>query len=128
MMRSFGVDCNVLLEEEITFDKYLYWEDFHVTLSLLTRGYPNLLSVVYCSDGVTNEEGGVSLYRNHDDLVRVRAAFLEEWGQWAQANDRKSAKNWKGTDAAFVPDLKIAWRKAAEYGAELVRSQDESAD
>ena len=116
-MRSFAVDVQVLAEEKIRFDKYLYWEDFHVTLSLLKRGYPNILSLNHVCDGQTNRDGGVSLYRNRDDLVRVREEFLAEHAPFAVANDQKSAAGWANTDDATMPDVKIFWRRSfcAEY-------------
>lgn len=116
MMRAFAVDRTVLEDLDIRFDKYLYWEDFHVTLCLLKAGYPNLISLHFCCDGVTNTAGGVSLYRNYETLRETRDAFLEEHAPFAEANDSKSAASWLGWDGDTVPDLRINWRKAFAYG------------
>lgn len=124
MMRSFGVDVDYLNKLQIRFDKYLFWEDFHVTLSLLTRGFPNWMSVVHCTDGVTNSEGGVSLYRTPERLLSVREEFLKEHAPFAVANDDKSAKGWAGTDSDVMPDLKIYWQKAYKYGLKRLKETE----
>lgn len=122
IMRTFGVDRNLIREEGIRFDEFMFWEDFHVTLSLLTRGYPNVMSTVYCTDGTTNDVGGVSLYRNRAALEVERARFLEMWGQWCKPSEKR-AKNWGNIDEDTMPDLIVAWRKAYAYGLEQLRNE-----
>lgn len=116
MMRALAVDAELLLDEDIRFDKYLFWEDFHVTLCLLKLGYPNLISVEHLCDSVQNSEGGVSLYRDIPKLLEVRDRFLEEHAPFAKANDSKSAASWQDWEGDEAPDLRISWRKAFEYG------------
>jgi hypothetical protein len=114
-MRAFGVDRRVLAKEKIRFDKYLFWEDFHVALSLLKKGYENIVTTDYCNDAATNTSGGCSLYRSLDKLAAVRKDFLQEHAPFAVAVD-KTAKSWgggMGGVGATVPDLKIYWQKAA---------------
>ena len=111
IMRAFGVNVAVLLEENIVFNKYPYWEDFHVTLSLLTRGYANLVFTKFCNDGVTNAKGGVSEYRTRETLIETRKDFLKEWGDYVVPVEKGSV-GWGKTDEVTMPDLKIDWAKA----------------
>ena len=115
IMRAFGVDKNTLLVHKIRFDKYPYWEDFHITLSMLKLGYKNLVNVDFVNDAVTNTQGGCSSYRKLSDMEKTRKRFLKEHGDFARPND-KSAKSWgEGfKDADTVPDMIIQWRKAYE--------------
>lgn len=118
MMRAFGVDCGVLNEERIRFDVFPYWEDFHVTLELLKKGYANSVSMDFCADGVTNTAGGCSLYRNLDDLRTTRDAFIAMHSPFAVSNE-KPAESWgggMGGAGATVPDMRIFWRKAYAAG------------
>lgn len=117
IMRAFGVDRELIREEAIRFDAFMFWEDFHVTLSLLTRGYPNIMSTVYCTDGTTNDTGGVSMYRNRAALEKERRRFLEMWGPWCKPSEKR-AKNWSNIDEETMPDLIVSWRKAYAYGLE----------
>lgn len=115
IMRAFGVDTAILNKEKIRFDKYLFWEDFHVALSLLVRGYKNIVTTDYCNDAATNTPGGCSTYRTTEKLLAVRKLFLQEHAPFATAVD-KTAKSWgekMGGAGATVPDLKIYWQKAA---------------
>jgi hypothetical protein len=113
-MRSFGVRTDILQHEGIRFDKYPFWEDFHVTLSLLRRGYPNAVSNWYVTDtSETNAAGGVSVYRTEAALRECREAFLQEHGAFCEAVD-KSAAGWRQWDGATAPDLRVNWRKAWE--------------
>lgn len=111
MMRAFGIDVEIFREEGIRFDEFKYWEDFHVTLELLKRGYPNAISARYLVDSVTNADGGVSLYRNADDLRRVRERFVEYHSPFVKPVD-KTAKSWANHKEDTVPDVRIAWKKA----------------
>lgn len=115
LMRSFGVRVDVLKEKGIDIAKYPYWEDFHVVLSLLRRGYPNYVSLDYTTDGYTNTEGGCSLYRDEPTLRATRIDFLAEHGKFAKKND-KPAKTWgQGfANAETAPDMIIQWKKAFE--------------
>lgn len=113
-MRSFGVRTDVMNQCGVRFDKYPFWEDFHVTLSLLRRGFPNVVSNWYVSDtSETNGAGGVSVYRTDDALRACREEFLKEHGEFCTPVD-KTAAGWKQWDGDTAPDLRVNWRKAYE--------------
>lgn len=110
MMRAFAVDLDVLDEEGIRFDRFDYWEDFDVTLQLLKRGYPNLISTQWLCDGLTNEPGGVSLYRDVDSLRKTRDEFVAEHAPYAKAVDKED-RYWKGWENKKIPDVRVQWKK-----------------
>lgn len=115
VMRAFAVDRRVLIKYKIRFDRYKYWEDFHVNLSLLRLGYKNIVNTALVNDAGTNTKGGCSSYRKLSEMLKVREQFLKEHGDFARRND-KSAKSWgEGfKDSDTVPDMVIQWRKAYE--------------
>lgn len=115
MMRAFGVRRDVLREHGIQFDRFLYWEDFHVTLSLLRLGYatPNILHVIHDA-GQGNADGGVSRYRNTETLRAEQAKFVKHHSPFAVPIEKEV--NWKGMQGIKVPDLRVHWKKAYEEG------------
>lgn len=125
MMRSFGVRTDVLHSTGIRFDKYPFWEDFHVALSLLRRGYPNYLILEHMTDGITNKPGGCAEYRTNAALAACREAFLAEHAPYAQPND-KSTSAWSGAEAETAPDLRISWLKAFEERDLATHEQEQS--
>jgi hypothetical protein len=113
IMRAFGVRVDLLKDLNIRFDKFKYWEDFHVVLSFLRRGYSTLSLNRYTNNASTNSDGGCSVYRNPKDLKEVREAFLTEHGRFCVAVD-KPATGWRNWDDTIAPDLRVAWKRAYE--------------
>jgi len=114
VMRSFGIRKDIIIEENLRFDKYLFWEDFHIALSLFKKGYKGYISLVYLNNGTTNVKGGVSSYRNFEILKNEREKFLQEHAPFATPVN-KYPKSWQGIENwAYVPDVKIYWKKALE--------------
>lgn len=112
IMRAFGIRKDILEAENLRFDKYLFWEDFHIALSLFKKGYMGYLSLVYLNNGTTNTKGGVSSYRKFEILRSVRTEFLQEHAPFAVPVN-KQIKTWN-VDWEFIPDLRIYWKKALE--------------
>lgn len=108
IMRSFALRRDVLQRHNIRFDLFSYFEDFHVALSLLELGYPNVVSVNWVSDGITNSVGGVQrdytqLWQNAERFVGLHptAKIVE-----------KSFKHGAKSDVRkMFPDLSIQWKK-----------------
>ena len=111
IMRAFAVHKPTLLKHEIRFDRFYYWEDFHVALSLLELGYPNLVNVDHVTDGVTNAKGGVSR-----DIAKMKAC-IEEF-QELHPTIRVKYKTMPDGDGqgvsktVLVPDMTVYWKKA----------------
>ncbi len=116
VMRAFGVDVELMHKHSIRFDRFPFWEDFHVGLSLLERGYLNANLLDYVNDGVTNAEGGVSTYRNLDRMKECLGQFIREH-PCAKAVYKKT--KWRGMEGVEVPDMMIFWKKAAQKSGAL---------
>lgn len=97
----------------VRFDRIKLMEDFHVTLSLLERGYPNKVFLDYVWNQVgSNSKGGCSTYRDlktqaesanflkklHPDVVKVITKVAKAETEWKGMKERT--------------DVRISWRKA----------------
>lgn len=108
IMRSFAVHKSTLIEHDVRFDEFYYWEDFHVALSLLELGYKNKINVDAVTGGDTNAKGGVvrnipkmwgqiRKFKRRHETVRIREKEM---------NCPETKKRIK------VPDLTVYWKKA----------------
>jgi len=116
VMRAFGVDVPLMFKLGIAFDHFPFWEDFHVGLSFLEKGYLNANLTRYTNDGVTNSEGGVSTYRNLDKMKACLSEFIK-LHPCAKAVYKKT--KWRGMENVAVPDMMVFWKKAAQKGGAL---------
>ena len=114
IMRSFAIHVGTYFHHKLRFDEFPFWEDFHIALELLTRGYPNVVSNVYLTDGVTNSPGGVSSYRNIDHMNACQRQFVERWSRFVTPVHKPT--RWPGMGDVLVPDLRIQWKKAYVHG------------
>lgn len=109
-----GYDRKVIQKEKIRFDALPLMEDFHMTLSLLERGYPNVVLYDYCwNQDASNRAGGCSSYRNasmqaasaktlkkfHPDVVKI-----------VTKESKASSTSWEGMKQRV--DVNIQWRKS----------------
>lgn len=118
VMRAFGVHVPALAENNIRFDAFPFWEDFHVALSLLERGKPIANLTTITNDAATNTAGGCSTYRNVEALLKCQKAFAKAHPHAKPV--LKKAKSWGGGMAEQdIPDFVIYWQKAAKAGGVL---------
>lgn len=93
---------------------YFTMEDFYMTLSLLTRGFPNRIiqSYVWGQAG-SGTKGGCSLYRTHESQTNSAHALHAVFPQYVKVIE-KSVKvgtgTWKGMETRT--DVKIGWARA----------------
>lgn len=111
VMRSFAVHVPTLVKHEIRFDKFYYWEDFHVALSLLELGYENIINVDAVTGGDTNAKGGVN--RDLPAMWKCIHAFQKEHPtiriREKQMNDGDRGPR---AERVTVPDMTVYWKKA----------------
>lgn len=111
IMRSFAVLKSVVEKHNIRFDRFYYWEDFHVALALLELGYQNIINVECITGGDTNSAGGVA--RNVPAMWKCAKEFQQEHPtcrireKTMNDGDRSTA-----TGKIQVPDLTVYWKKA----------------
>jgi glycosyltransferase involved in cell wall biosynthesis len=116
IMRSFGVYRPILDKHNIRFDEFYYWEDFHVAVSLLELGYPNIVNVDCITGGDTNSAGGV--YRNVSQMWDYANLFVQRHPT-ARIREKfmQDGDNITGADKIKVPDLTVYWKKS--FGTKL---------
>lgn len=100
IMRSFAVDKRVLEAENVRFDRLYYWEDFDVCVTLLERGYPNVVNIEITSDGITDAQGGIN--RNRERMSAVADEF-QRLHPWSDHIIRKEKE--------YGPDFTIRWKR-----------------
>ncbi len=118
MNNVYGHDLDALDWYGIRWDKLRVMEDFYVTLSLLTRGYPNRLLVDYAwNQKGSGAEGGCSKYRTNE--VQTEAALLLQkiFPQYVTVVEKKSKSGWKGMETRT--DVRIQWKKAFDQGSKI---------
>jgi hypothetical protein len=121
-----SVDCHFyqahrLYELGIRIDAIVLRSDFHMTLSLLELGYPNIIDYEFMSGQKDGEPGGCQDYRTHDmldsqahELVKLHPGFVTVV--------TKERIGGFGTST----DVRIAWKKAYEHGLAIRRSRGET--
>lgn len=76
VMHSIGHRRDILLNNNIRFDTVALREDFYVTLSLLTRGYPNCVLYTVCSSPADYGFKGGCTEERTDELNNDQAELL----------------------------------------------------
>jgi len=101
-----------IADESIRFDRTVSKNDYDVTLQLLERGYPNIVSYQYTHDqiGGPTLPGGTTEYRNkemHLQASRELKAFHPKYVDMVY----KEKADWKNTGGGRW-DVRIQWLKA----------------
>jgi hypothetical protein len=113
MYNMYAFNRNVLIENNIRFDKMVVMEDFHVTLSLLKLGMPNAILQDWCwSSPGSNAKGGCSTYRTAE-VQREGALRLAELHAPFVKVVEKESKSW-GNGLEKRTDVRVQWKKALE--------------
>lgn len=112
-----GLDLNVIRKEKLRFDVCESKGDYHVTLSLLRRGYANILCKQWTHDQCNGPglAGGCTDYR--DDAMHERASkkLASLHPDFVKVIVKKDKSGW-GRDRY---DVRIQWRKAYDEGVML---------
>lgn len=93
-------------------------EDFHITLSLLTAGFPNAIVTDYAWGQVgSNSAGGCSTYRTAETQRRSALLLAELYPGLVRVREKKT-KSWKGVsdEDGVRTDVVIFWKKAFKQG------------
>jgi len=113
-------DKDVYLGEGIRFDALPVMEDFHVSLTLLLRGYPNRVLYHHCwSQRGSGYKGGCSSYRTPAVQAQAAEALHAAFPRYVKVVEKESASQ-HGTMASRK-DVNIQWLKAWEERAEVTR-------
>jgi len=104
-------DRDVFMAEGIRFDALPVMEDFHVTLSLLLKGYPNRVAYHYCwSQRGSGFRGGCSLYRTDAVQAQAAEALHAAFPNYVKVVEKESDSQHGAM--AKRKDVNIGWLKA----------------
>ena len=109
--RAGGVhfyDRGILLREKIDFTTCYEHEDLHCSLSLIKKGYPNIISYYFAFVQKTNKTGGCSRYRSLETQNKFAERLVKCHRPFARLSKRKFSKLWNGMKVGVT----IYWKKA----------------
>lgn len=88
---TYGLRTDWMNTHDIRFDgmyrndkNVKLYEDYYITLSMLTRGHPNLIIYEYYFNYKHNSSGGNSTFRNHQLQVRAAYALHAQFPRYVQ--------------------------------------------
>lgn len=105
----FKVDT--FIGEGCSFDAVPVMEDFYVTLTLLSLGYPNVISYQYCwNQRGSGNEGGCSIYRTLNVQARGADLLHERFPDFVKVVEKESRGG--SVFSGTRKDVIIQWRQA----------------
>ena len=88
-------------------------DDFNLTLQLLTKGFPNCISLLYRSNvSSSNSKGGASTWRTIDIHNKSAKRMAELYPDFVKLREKKTWQGMEGTQY----DITVQWKKAYEHG------------
>lgn len=115
MYNMYALNRRTLLDNDIRFDEMVVMEDFHVTLSLLKKGFANIILQKWCwSQKASNADGGCSIYRTSETQKQGAIRLAELHHPYVKVVQKRS-KSWgNGLSERF--DVRVQWKKALDDG------------
>lgn len=114
IMRVLGYSARVLRREGIRFDEMQVMEDFHVALSLLERGYPNVVLNEYAHNQAgSGAAGGCSHFRTPEVQANAAMQLAHLHPGFVKVVQKETKSAWGG-GTRF--DVNISWKKAYDHG------------
>ncbi len=112
LLRALAFRTDVLMRENIRFDRLPVMEDFDVNLSLLRKGYRSLLlnHMVHDQHG-SNLAGGCSQYRTPEVQAAGARGLAELHYGFVNVVEKTTKTAWGGQTRL---DVRIQWKKAYE--------------
>ena len=108
----YAYEAAKVLEHGACFDNLPVMEDFDVTLTLLKKGEPNIVTHEYAwSQRKSGEEGGCSEYRTWKMQRDAAFALSNRHPGLVKVLTKKSKSQWEGVGSTRV-DVNIYWKKA----------------
>jgi len=124
MMRVLCFNVEVLRKEKIRFDRLLLMSDFDVVLSLLEKGYPNIVSFIYANGHRgSNDKGGCSFYRTPELMEKSAKKLKKLHPKILKVITKETKKPWMGFNTKKRIDVNISWKSAYSLGKKLKDSR-----
>jgi hypothetical protein len=122
MTRIMAYRADVLVDQDIRFDRVPVMQDFDVTLQLLRKGYPNrVLNWIVHNQNGSNTDGGCSLIRTDEVQAAAANRLAELHPGFVTVVKKQTKKAWGGKERT---DVRIGW-KSAYKSARNVRLLDQ---
>lgn len=112
IMRVLGYRRSTLIDEGIRFDAMEVMEDFHVALSLLEKGYGNIIANDWCHNQAgSGAQGGCSTWRTPELQARAAHRLAELHPGLVRVVQKETKTAWGG---GVRTDVVVQWKKAFE--------------
>jgi len=112
IMRVLGYRRSTLIDENIRFDAVEVMEDFHVALSLLEKGYGNVVANNWCHNQAgSGAQGGCSVWRTPELQARAAHRLAELHPGLVRVVQKETKTAWGG---GVRTDVVVQWKKAFE--------------
>jgi hypothetical protein len=123
MYNTYLVDTELFIKENIRFDSLKVMEDFYVTLSFLTRGYPNAVVFDYCWNQLgSGAEGGCAEYRDEEMQAQAAKELHATFPGFVRVVEKTSKTAWEGMETRT--DVNVLWKKAFESSQKDMKEED----
>jgi len=110
LLRVLAYRTEILSKEGIRFDDIPVMEDFYVALSLLTKGYSNLMLSDWChNQRGSNDSGGCSQYRTMDVQKTAALKLQELFPDFVTVVTKTTKTAWGGQERT---DVRVQWKQA----------------
>lgn len=115
LLRILAYRSDILIKENIRFDRVPVMEDFDVALQLLRKGYANVCAnwIVH-NQGSSNADGGCSAYRSMEVQDEAAQKLAELHPEYVTLVKKQTKVAWNGQERT---DVRISWKSA--YAADL---------
>ena len=114
-LRALFYNADILRAFKIKFTDMEVMEDFHVSLSLLERGFPSVVhNYMVQNQNGSDLPGGCSVYRTQEIQARSAARLKELHPNFVKIVSRTTKTAWGGTTRM---DVKVYWKKAYNSSA-----------
>lgn len=106
------VNRDVLAREGIRYDDVEYMEDYHITLSLFEKGYPNvqLTDCAWDQTRGSGASGGLSTVRTPERQAAAANRLHELHPDTVKVVTKTPKGGWKGLEERL--DVRVQWKKA----------------
>ncbi len=108
----YAYNREVVLKSGARFDRLPVMEDFDMTLSLLAKGFPNIVTYQFCwSQRQSGESGGCSGYRTFDMQKKAAHQLAQLFPRCVRVIQKRSKVSWMNIGKMRY-DVHILWKRA----------------
>ena len=115
-IQAVGYNVDKVVDSGCAFNKgvpdWFFIEDYHMTLQLFEKGFPNIVSRLYrASCAPANADGGCSNFRTPDKMKEAAHILQEQHPEFVKAVQKKTKTSFGG---GVRWNVRVQWKKAFE--------------